>query len=321
VQQLSVHDYYELGKKINQLERLIGAADGPVESRFLVWPLFVARWSVWSVLKEPCALLPGAQRAAQAFIGVIENMIPREIEDVLEKTASQDKLEPYQLSSVKDAISNFETILKNDMPEMATFAVAQIGMYRTEDLIKRSFLQVEEELRSFLLPLAKEDITEAGKCLAFRVPTAAGFHISRAIETGMNQYYEALSGEPFNLKDATKNWAVKTEALKSAGADKKITEFLVHLRVAYRNPITHPDAILTAPEAFGFFNQALSVISMMLAAVKELTEDKQRLLTGLYETSLSSAMLGAGMEAHSQEQEGSAESAGKGVESQNSRRG
>jgi len=171
--------------------------------------------------------------------------------------------------------------MKNDMPEMSTFAVAQIGIYRTENLINKASLQIDESLRPVLLPLALNDVTEAGKCLAFRVPTAAAFHLSRAIETGMNQYYEALTGKPFDLKDAARNWAIKTDTLKGVGADEKITEFLVHIRKAYRNPITHPDVILEPSEAFNFFSQAVSVISMMLEAVKVENEKKQPMLKGL----------------------------------------
>jgi len=130
------------------------------------------------------------------------------------------------------------------------------------------------------MPLALTDITEAGKCLAFRVPTAAAFHLSRAIETGMNQYYEALTGKPYALKDSARNWAVKTDALTKADADSKITEYLIHIRKAYRNPITHPDVVLEPWEAFNFFSQSIGVISMMLGAVKELDEKSQPMLDG-----------------------------------------
>jgi hypothetical protein len=181
------------------------------------------------------------------------------------------------------SIKNFETVLKNDMPEMSNFAVAQIGIFRTEDLINRSFLQVEESLRPLLKPLALTDITEAGKCLAFRVPTAAAFHLSRAIETGMNQYYEALTGKPFNLQPRANNWGAKTQALRDATANEKITEFLEHIRKAYRNPVTHPEVVMEPAEAFGFFSQALSVISLMLAAVREAQEKCQPVLPGLTE--------------------------------------
>jgi hypothetical protein len=279
VQQLNVHDYYELGKALGHADRELTKIDGPAALSSVSWTLFVARYRLLQRLEEPCALLSSTQRSARSLAAAITEFVPEDIEAAFNIDKSI-QFYPYQASSLSGAIKNFETVLKNDMPEMATFAVAQIGIYRTEDLIHRSHLQIEESLRPYLEGLAERDVIEAGKCLAFRVPTAAAFHLSRAIETGMNQYYEALTGKPFELKDAAKNWAIKTTALKDAGAEEKITEFLVHIRKAYRNPITHPDVILEAGEALGFFSQAVSVISIMLAAVKTIKENYQLILPG-----------------------------------------
>ena len=279
VQQLNIHDYYDLGKKVDQMEREIAKVDAPVLASSLAWPLFLLRWNFLGLLQEPCALLPASQRAARAVITAIEKSIGHDIDAIF--NLKDEMLQPYQLNQIATSITDFETVLKNDMPEMSTFAVAQIGIYRTEDLINKAYFQITEDLRPYLMPLALSDVTEAGKCLAFRVPTAAAFHLSRAIETGMNQYYEALTDKPFELKDAARNWGTKTNALVSAGADGKITEYLVHIRKAYRNPITHPDVILEPTEAFNFFSQSIGVISMMLGEVKALEEKKQPMLPGL----------------------------------------
>jgi hypothetical protein len=281
VQQLNVNDYYDLGKAIDQLEREVAKIENEVELKSIVWSMFMVRWHFQKILSDPCALLPSSQRAAHSVVSSISSFVP---DDVSEAFAVSDRVQAWKLSSVTGALKNFETVLQNDMPEMSTFAVAQIGIYRTENLINKAYLQIDESIRPLLLPLALNDVTEAGKCLAFRVPTAAAFHLSRAIETGMNQYYEALTGKPFALKDAAKNWAIKTQALKDARAEEKITEFLVHIRKGYRNPITHPDVILEPTEAFNFFPQAISVISMMLEAVKDIKEKNQPMLSGLVST-------------------------------------
>jgi hypothetical protein len=282
MQQLNVHSYYGLGKKIEGIEREIAKIDESLPLNEIAWPLFLLRWDLSAIVREPCALLPASQRAAKAIIQEIGDHVTENVEDIF-KLGKDDLIYPYQLNSLLTSIKNFETVLKNDMPEMSNFAVAQIGIFRTEDLINRSFLQVEESLRPLLKPLALTDITEAGKCLAFRVPTAAAFHLSRAIETGMNQYYEALTGKPFNLQPRANNWGAKTQALRDATANEKITEFLEHIRKAYRNPVTHPEVVMEPAEAFGFFSQALSVISLMLAAVREAQEKCQPVLPGLTE--------------------------------------
>jgi hypothetical protein len=283
VQQLSVNDYYELGKQADRIEARLSKIDGEADVSAFAWPLFSFRWKLFGLLQAPCALLPASQRAATGIIKAISDIIPEDFDKIFEAEAKATKIPQYKFGWVLSAIKKFETVLANDMPEMSTFSVAQLGIYRTEDLIHRAQLQIDESVRSMLLPLALADLKEAGKCLAFRVPTAAAFHLSRAIETGMNQYFEALTGKPYELKPAANNWAIKTQLLKDNGADEKITEFLIHIRRSYRNPITHPDVILEPPEAFNFFSQAISVISMMLDAVKAKNESRQPLLTGLTE--------------------------------------
>ncbi|HVC46205.1 MAG TPA: hypothetical protein VND90_03060 [Terracidiphilus sp.] len=294
MQQLNVHDYYELGKHNDAIENVVSKAEGPILLKSIVWSLFLARWGYNTILATPCALLPASQRAAHVVVDAISAIVPEAVEEIFAIDANAT-IAPYSIGSITDSIKNFETILKNDMPEMSTFAVTQIGIFRTEDLIYRSYLQIDEDLRKLLEPLALEDITQAGKCLAFSLPTASAFHLSRAIETCMNQYYEALTGNPFDLSSVANNWGVKTQALKDNGADAKITEFLIHIRRAYRNPITHPDVILEAGEALALFPQAISVISMMLAAVKALRKDEQPMLEGLY-SGLTASMLEAGLE-------------------------
>lgn len=50
------------------------------------------------------------------------------------------------------------------------------------------------------------------------------------------------------------------------------------MRIA--TPLPHPEAIIEPGEAFGFFSQALSVISLMLAATKELDDKRQPMFDG-----------------------------------------
>jgi hypothetical protein len=54
MQQLNVHDYYDLGKKIDNLEREIAkAGNEDVPKRSIAWPLFILRWTLSGIVKEP----------------------------------------------------------------------------------------------------------------------------------------------------------------------------------------------------------------------------------------------------------------------------
>jgi hypothetical protein len=281
VRQLNVNDFYTLGKQCEVVSEIIGDNESETPLPKLIWPLFWTRHTLVALLSEPCALVPSSKRAAEALVNSISSVIPTDLDEIFALDKEQVK-RPWELAGVVSSIKRFETVLSNDMPEMSTFAVNQIGIFRTDALIDKAYMQISEPLRDYLMDLARDDINEAGKCLAFRVSTASAFHLSRAIETGMDNCYYVLTGREFAEKESNRNWGKKTEALVDAGAALKITEFLTHIRKAYRNPITHPNQILDEHEALNFFGPAMSAISMMLMEVKRLMDTNQTpLLEGL----------------------------------------
>ena len=249
MRQLNINDFYLLGKRIDGLEKEL-KIEGDFPLSKVMWHMFVVRNVLNTVLQEPCAMLQSSQRAARAVISRINTFIPEGLDKLFE--VDQTLIySSYQYSSLSSAISAFETVLSNDMPEMSTFAVSQIGILRTDDLIREPYRQIAEPLRPLLQERAKNDIVEAGKCLAFRLSTASAFHVCRAIETGIDQYYEALAGHAYKVSPSggNNNWGAKTEALVKAGADEKVTEFLTHIRKQYRNPVTHPEVLVDEYEA------------------------------------------------------------------------
>jgi hypothetical protein len=281
VQQLSVNDFYLLGKRIDGLEKEL-KTEAPIPLSRLMWHMFSVRNLLTTVLTEPCTLLMSSQRAARGVITRINNFIPEEFEEIVLVDQTR-ACQTWELSGVSSALTTFETVLSNDMPEMSTFAVGQIGILRTDDLIHRAYRQIAEPLQPLLQEKAKADIIEAGKCLAFRLSTACAFHACRAIEAGIDQYYEILAGKPYKISPngGNNNWGAKTEALVQANADQKVTEFLTHIRKQYRNPVTHPEVVVDEHEAVDLFVAALSAISMMLGATKLIAEKNQPILPGL----------------------------------------
>src|SRR5262245_61046831 len=97
-------------------------------------------------------------------------------------------------------------------------------------------------------PDEQDNIVQAGKCLAFEVPTAAAFHIFRAAESVMRLYYIAIFGTIPAKK--LRNWGAYLKNLKShGGADPKILHSLEQIKELYRNPTIHPETKYTLEEA------------------------------------------------------------------------
>lgn len=116
------------------------------------------------------------------------------------------------------------------------------------------------------MPEALFDCREAGRCLAYELATACGFHIFRALEAVLRKYYLQVSASKAPPK--VRNIGVYLNAMKQAKVgDEKIRFALKQLTDLYRNPLIHPEAVLTQEEAIGIFGLARSSIGGMLAAL------------------------------------------------------
>ena len=180
--------------------------------------------------------------------------------------------------------------MQNEMPDVAAYVVSQKGIYRTEDLIEHAEKQLTLTAQSILSAETIVDIQQAGKCLAYELATACTFHLWRAIETTMGQYFVFLGGRSFEDAKVQRNWAAKIKVLIDASADQKITAWLDHIRDKYRNPQTHPDEVVEIDEAQRLFSVALSSIEQMLLAIKAAPSNQLALVGGgLGKTTASSA--------------------------------
>jgi len=110
---------------------------------------------------------------------------------------------------------------------------------------------------------ALDDWRQAGRCLAFDVPTASGFHMFRVIESVVLKYFP-IFGLSVPTKPGDKNLGYYIKILEEKGLDIKIVGMLRHLKKFYRNPLMHPEIFLTSDEAEGLFGFAQSALSIML---------------------------------------------------------
>ena len=65
---------------------------------------------------------------------------------------------------------------------IVTYFVSKKAIYDTNDLIAREDEIFADNVCQHVSEQSKHDMREAGKCLAFDLATAAGFHIARAVE-------------------------------------------------------------------------------------------------------------------------------------------
>ena len=90
-----------------------------------------------------------------------------------------------ELAYGQTALSEFETIFREEMREAAIYRVPQRGIYDTAKLIDAADQSFPAEIAMAIPFKTREDWKAAGRCLAFNLLSASGFHVARAVEGTM----------------------------------------------------------------------------------------------------------------------------------------
>lgn len=260
MKRFNLHDMYEAGRTLGRIAEIVGT-DAALSKAYDLW---MARYWLNSLLAPGSVLLNSARRAAQPVVEAITDIVPMDWNDVIQIPA--DRAIGFGAANrLSTVISDFQTVLRIEMPDVAAFVVAQRGIYRTDDLISDAQKHITARHVGLLPPQALSDIKDAGKCLAFELGTACAFHLWRAVESTMAFYYQLVTERSFADDKVQRNWGAYIKALEGAGADEKITALLRHIKDEFRNPQTHPEESVQVDEAQRLFPVALSAIEQMLS--------------------------------------------------------
>ena len=253
MKRLNVHQFYRLGSAIHPLSDATikeGTKVGKV-----VMPLLNARL----VLKRHLQFLPPLSRdAAEKLLRAIYSVLPEKYEDF--PTVEEQPLNWAQVYSITNGLREFETILAAELPTLTTYIIDQKAAYSTPDIVENAEIIFTKEIRKSLGEAAIEDIRQAGRALAFDLFTAAGFHIVRATESVIRRYYAVVVGS----KPKKRDWGAYIVGLRGKGADDKIVAAIDQMRSLHRNPLLHPEDVLSEEDALGLFGIAQSAIIAIL---------------------------------------------------------
>jgi hypothetical protein len=166
-----------------------------------------------------------------------------------------------EIADLDQAIGNFNQALSLEMGRALIFQVSPKGVFDTRRLMNHADAAYEG-YADRLPPEAIADTKAAGRCLAFSLFTAAGFHIARATEAVIKQYMAAYNCVP--IKKSQRNWGKYTVALTAANANEIIIHHITQLKDLHRNPITHPEVTLGMAEAIALQAMCQSVIQSMV---------------------------------------------------------
>ena len=174
----------------------------------------------------------------------------------------EETLTAYDAWAIRYNREQFRGIFFSELSVLPSFLVTGKEGYDVNTLIDEGQKLFPASTLS-KCPEAGKDMREAGKALAFELATSCGFHVFRVTESVLKRYWDHVSGGQDRPDLQTIGSYAKELESKKLG-DKKIWETLKQLASLHRNPLIHPEAILTVEEAIDTLGIARSVIAAML---------------------------------------------------------
>ncbi len=261
---------YQLGHQVGQFS--LALANPHVTPMDITSHTAFTRMILNHMLAEDPLPFESTRKGMVRLVNAIERMY-----DECKATPSkfhQPLITTVWLQELNSAISEVTIQLQHELDAMPIFFVTPRRAYSIDALINDATkIFGQDEVRCFS-PTTVFDIQEAGKCIAFDRPTAAGFHCVRAVEAVARGYHVVVVGtsvaEGIPLGPVINGLRTKRDKLKLPKDDTMniAIDLLDRFTKTYRNPITHPQMVLDLPKCMVVFDAMKCVISVMVENAK-----------------------------------------------------
>jgi hypothetical protein len=172
----------------------------------------------------------------------------------------------WQYSGIGRKLAAFRSVFEAECRDVDVYSVGQISIYKTSELVSAGAGVIPIEMHGQIPQEALGEFNSAGKCLAFDLPTACGFHALRGLELMMDAYLKS-----FGVTSVMHSWNDYIKAAKKLiddeKADKKpspkVAAMLDRMRELERNPLMHPRDTLDLVQADMLFRLcAITVVEI-----------------------------------------------------------
>lgn len=231
-----------------------------------------ARWLRNLILDIDSIPAPNTGKAATELLEYLDAIMAEALART-QVSNSEPVVTLVEFANMATLLGALEHELEHESRDANVFAVADKGTHSTTKLITDANLNLPADVRLRLRSESIADIKAAGRCLGFNTPTAAAFHILRAVEPLILRYRNALVGS--TLQPKSRNWGAYIKDLTKHGGDPRVIAMIDHIRSFYRNPIMHPEETLTTDQALSLFHTCLSAIVQLDGAIQVLDRPTQ----------------------------------------------
>ncbi len=243
---------------VASLDRLDALQAGKVDDHFLA--LLAVQVQIEQLFNGSIYrhFLRASRERAQELYDAVKVIVDRE---------GDKDIAEWEVHQIQNARHAFYLVFRSEIALLPVFLVSRKATYDLALLIEQG---TELFPRAMLAkaPETEEDALEVGKCLAFELNTACGFHTFRVVEAVARRYWDTASGGKPRPHPETLGQIAGQLEIQNLG-EPKVCESLKSLTKLHRNPLAHPDVILTADEAIATVGMAGSVVTHMLAALPD----------------------------------------------------
>lgn len=255
---ISLHYLFQLASELDPLERLpVGES---VKFGDIFGTVFVAHQALEALLNT--SVFSRYLRSCQQLGSDLYGRLNKEVRD---EGPLDHIVHSFTILAIKSAYDRFKIAFLAELAVFPTYFVTQKGSHDTLALLFGGPTLFPADL-PVKVPEARFDVIEAAKALAFELPTACGFHAFRATESVLRRYYAEVTGGIAPPKLRTIGVYVRAMEQKQFG-DPKVLAALKQMTDLHRNPVIHPEAVLTTEEALAILGIARSAVTAMLDAL------------------------------------------------------
>jgi hypothetical protein len=261
MEKLNLPFFYQLGAQLSPLTEFI-PDDNNRAAIYLA--AYLAKGPIAELMtSKSFATLTVCRAAGGQFLNAIVDVQKWISETPIDKFRAKDTEADTKFEILINKAKEFETILLAELQTLGTYHVTQKGIYSTAGLVDNTENMLPDSIRLKVEQNVVDELRQSGRCLAFDVPTASGFHILRATEIVLHEYYLDVR-KPEN-KERLENWGAYIASLQKSNDPnvKETVALLQQIKDNDRNLIMHPERILSSDDAFILFEIAKSAIMAM----------------------------------------------------------
>jgi hypothetical protein len=183
-------------------------------------------------------LLNAAAKVTEAAQRYMAKIFPQEGEG--------ESLAAWDITHIQSVYTKFETILISELQSISSYIVTRKAEFDIACMVESGKVFFSKDLE-VKVPSAIPDLEQAMRCIAFEVPTAAGFHLHRANESVLRVYWDNVTDGARRPKEHNMGVYLR-ELNKLDMGDKSVRAHLQSIKDFHRNPLMHPDQSLESVE-------------------------------------------------------------------------